>query len=93
MKIFVMGANTWREEDDWPLPDTQFRPYYLHGAGRANTATGNGTLSTEAPGDESGDAYLYDRRNPVPTNGGATLIPGAFIATNAGPRPARNRDA
>jgi len=89
VKIFVMGANTWREEDDWPLPDTQFRPYYLHGAGRANTATGNGTLSTEAPGDESGDAYLYDRRNPVPTNGGATLIPGAFIATNAGPRDQR----
>jgi putative CocE/NonD family hydrolase len=89
VKIFVMGPNAWREEDDWPLPDTQFRPYYLHSAGRANTATGNGTLSTEAPGDESGDAYLYDPRSPVPTNGGATLIPGAFIAANAGPRDQR----
>jgi uncharacterized protein len=89
VKIFVMGPNTWREEDDWPLPDTQFRPYYLHSAGRANTATGNGTLSTEAPGDEFEDAYLYDPRHPVPTNGGATLIPGAFIAANAGPRDQR----
>jgi len=89
VKIFVMGPNTWREEDDWPLPNTQFRPYYLHSAGRANTATGNGTLSTQAPSDESEDAYLYDPRNPVPTNGGATLIPGAFIAANAGPRDQR----
>jgi len=89
VKIFVMGPNTWREEDDWPLPDTQFCPYYLHSAGRANTATGNGTLSTEAPGDEFEDAYLYDPRYPVPTNGGATLIPGAFIAVNAGPRDQR----
>jgi len=86
VKIFVMRPNTWREEDDWPLPDTQFRPYYLHSAGRANTATGNGALSTEAPGDEFEDAYLYDPRHPVPTNGGATLIPGAFIA---GPRDQR----
>jgi uncharacterized protein len=89
VKIFVMGPNTWREEDDWPLPDTQFRPYYLHSAGRANTATGNGTLSTQVPGDEFEDAYLYDPRNPVPTNGGATLIPGAFISANAGPRDQR----
>ena len=90
VKLFVMGPNTWREEDDWPLPDTQFRPYYLHSAGHANTATGNGTLSTEAPGNEPEDVYLYDPRHPVPTNGGATLIPGASIAANAGPRNQRS---
>lgn len=90
VKIFVMGPNIWREEDDWPLPDTRFRRYYLHSAGHANTATGNGMLSTEVPGDESEDAYLYDPRHPVPTNGGATLIPGAFIAANAGPRDQRD---
>ena len=22
--VFVMGPNVWREEDDWPLPDTRF---------------------------------------------------------------------
>ena len=42
VKLFVMGLDQWREEDDWPLPDTQFRPYYLHSAGHANTATGMG---------------------------------------------------
>jgi len=89
VKIFVMGPNTWREEEDWPLPDTQFRPYYLQSGGHANTAAGNGLLSTEVPGAESEDVYLYDPRNPVPTNGGATLIPGFQIAANAGPRDQR----
>ena len=90
VKIFVMGPNIWRQEDDWPLPDTQFRSYYLHSTGHANTAAGNGTLSTEAPGDESEEVYLYDPRDPVPTNGGATLLPGAFVAANAGPRDQRS---
>ncbi|MBO0793019.1 MAG: CocE/NonD family hydrolase, partial [Ktedonobacteraceae bacterium] len=33
VRIFVMGENRWREEEEWPLPDTQYRPYYLHSAG------------------------------------------------------------
>jgi len=74
VKIFVMGLDQWREEDDWPLPDTQFRPYYLHSAGHANSATGDGTLSTEAPTDEREDVYLSNPLNPVPTIGGATLL-------------------
>jgi putative CocE/NonD family hydrolase len=86
VRIFVMGINRWREEDDWPLPDTQFRPYYLHSAGTANSVAGTGALSTEPPGDEPEDAYLYDPRRPVPTTGGATLLPGGTIAANAGPR-------
>lgn len=89
VKLFIMGANIWREEDDWPLPGTQFQPYYLHSRGRANTAAGNGTLSTQPPGDEPEDVYLYDPRDPVPTSGGATFIPGAFVAANAGPRDQR----
>ncbi|MFL5704709.1 MAG: CocE/NonD family hydrolase [Ktedonobacteraceae bacterium] len=89
VKLFVMGPNIWREEDDWPLPDTQFRPYYLHSNGHANTAAGNGTLSTEAPTEEAEDVYLYDPRDPVPTNGGATFLPGLQVAVNAGPRDQR----
>jgi len=89
VKIFVMGLDTWREEDDWPLPDTQYRNYYLHSAGRANTRHGNGQLSTVAPGDEPEDVYLYDPRNPVPTVGGATFLPGVHITANAGPRDQR----
>ncbi len=75
VKLFVMGLDQWREEDDWPLPDTQFRPHYLHSGGHANSATGDGTLSTEAPAQEAEDVYLYDPHRPVPTVGGAILLP------------------
>ena len=79
VKLFVMGADVWREEDGWPLPDTQFRHYYLHSTGRANTASGDGLLSTKVLAEEGGegaDVYLYDPRHPVPTVGGAHFMPG-----------------
>ena len=44
VKIFVMGIDQWREEQDWPLPDTSYESWYLHGSGRANTAAGDGRL-------------------------------------------------
>ena len=89
VRIFVMGPDEWRDEDDWPLPDTTFTPFYLHSAGRANTAAGDGTLSGDIPGSESEDVYLYDPRDPVPTVGGQTLLPGLAVAANAGPRDQR----
>jgi putative CocE/NonD family hydrolase len=90
VKLFVMGLDEWREEDDWPLPDTQFRPYYLHSDGHANTAAGDGTLSTEAPAEEAEDAYLYDPRRPVPTVGGAILL---SLGLDQGPRDQRSVEA
>ena len=89
VKLFVMGPNIWREEDDWPLPDTQFCPYYLRSRGYANSAAGDGTLATETPGSEPEDVYLYDPRRPVPTVGGATFLPGLLTGVNAGPRDQR----
>jgi uncharacterized protein len=89
VRLFVMGANVWRDEDDWPLPDTQYVDYFLRSDGRANTAAGDGVLSAAAPHDEPEDVYTYDPRDPVPTNGGATFLPGLFIAANAGPRDQR----
>ena len=92
VKIFVMGLDQWREEDDWPLPDTQYRPYYLQSAGHANTAAGDGILSPEAPANEGEDVYHYDPHHPVPTVGGATLI-SPDILTDAGPRDQRAVEA
>lgn len=43
VRIFVMGIDQWRDEQDWPLPDTAYTPYYLDGAGPANTAAGSGS--------------------------------------------------
>jgi len=70
VRLFVMGTNQWRDEKQWPPAGTEFRRFYLHSRGRANSAAGDGTLSTEAPGDEPPDAYVYNPLDPVPTMGG-----------------------
>jgi uncharacterized protein len=91
--IFLMGPNVWLDEDDWPLPGTMFTRYYLHGGGRANTPRGDGALSTEPPGNEREDVYLYNPHDPVPTLGGAHLLPPVRMPANAGPRDQRPLDA
>ena len=65
-----MGANQWRDEDDWPLARAQNTKYFLHSTGKANSLRGNGTLSTAAPARRLSDHYVYDPANPAPTVGG-----------------------
>ncbi len=76
VKIFVMGtgeglpnyqgrlhhSGRWRDEPDFPLPDTQFTPYYLHADGGLSTMqpTADGLIS----------CFSFDPRDPVPTIGG-----------------------
>ena len=67
VRIFVMGDNTWRDEEDWPLARTRYVPYYLHSEGGAASVEGDGTLSEEPPGDEPVDEYVYDPRDPAMT--------------------------
>lgn len=79
--IFVMGVDQWRAEEDWPLPDTQYRPFYLGSSGAANTRHGGGLLSEELPTAASSDSIRYDPMDPVPTHGGQVLgvaTPGAL---------------
>jgi hypothetical protein len=93
VKIFVMGIDRWREEQDWPLPGTSYVPYYLHSSGRANTAAGDGELSTEAPAQTAADTFLSDPQRPVPSLGGRLMLPST--ANAAGPvdqRPVETRD-
>ncbi|MCZ6874677.1 MAG: CocE/NonD family hydrolase [bacterium] len=79
VRIFVMGENVWREEAEWPLARTQYRHYYLHSGGGANSLNGDGVLSPESPGMEQPDRFLYDPRHPVPTRGGPLCCwPGAL---------------
>lgn len=49
VRIFVMGVNRWRDENEWPLARTQWTRYYLHSRGRANSRFGDGWLSTDPP--------------------------------------------
>ncbi len=66
VRIFVMGANEWRDEREWPLVRTQWTPFYLHSGGSANSRFGDGTLSTRKPEAEPTDNYHYDPAHPVP---------------------------
>lgn len=77
VRLFVMGANQWRDEQEWPLARAVTTPFYLRSGGRANSLTGDGVLSREAPGTEPADRFVYDPANPVPTGarGGYSRAP------------------
>ena len=68
--IYIMGADYWRDECEWPLKRTQYTSYYLHSGGKAETLLGDGVLDTTPPGQESEDHFTYDPARPVPTLGG-----------------------
>lgn len=62
VRLYVMGANEWRDFDSFPPPATTKR-YYLQSAEM---------LSTELPHAESQpDHYAYDPTDPTPAVGGA----------------------
>jgi len=91
VRIFVMGLDQWRDEQDWPLPDTRFTNYYLDGDGPANTAAGAGVLTTTGPTADAADRYLYDPLRPVPSLGGTLMKIGQFDGP-ADQRPVHGRD-
>jgi putative CocE/NonD family hydrolase len=81
VKIFVMGKNEWRFEDEWPLKRAKETQFFLRSSydaqhpsvGDANSSSGEGRLmpdglvqDNEAPFDR----FVYDPANPVPTVGG-----------------------
>lgn len=84
LRLFTMGANIWQDFPDWPAPDADQRPLYLHSRGRANTRGGNGVLSWDKPGKAgSVDRFRYDPLDPVPTTGGNHSMD--YSAIPAGP--------
>jgi putative CocE/NonD family hydrolase len=79
VRIFLMGADEWRDMDDFPPPSDQTRTY-LHAGGRLST---DPPTATSTP-----DCYRYDPADPTPALGGALL------ATNgAGPQDNRPLEA
>jgi putative CocE/NonD family hydrolase len=67
VRIFVMGENVWRDEQEWPLARTDYRSFYIH--------TDN-TLSEKSPTARSANLqYDYDPADPVPTLGGNIMEP------------------
>jgi uncharacterized protein len=92
VRIFVMGENVWRDEEDWPLARAQATRFHLHSGGSANSVAGDGSLSEVAPDAEAPDKFLYDPADPVCTQGGGNccdhdhMAPGVFDQ-----RPVENR--
>jgi putative CocE/NonD family hydrolase len=88
IRLFVMGANEWRDEQEWPLARARQTAYYLSSAGRANTLNGNGVLDTALPPASSpADRYTYDPAKPVPTG-----VSGGYSRTPADQRTVEARD-
>lgn len=79
LHLFVMGANIWREEHEWPLARTVYTPFYLQGAGSANSAAGDGGLAPLIPKKSEADHFVYDPGQPVPTEGGAICCNAAVL--------------
>ena len=81
LELFVLGANEWRGEHEWPLARTEFSPWYLRSGGG---------LDRDVPrSDEPADRYSYDPADPVPTIGGVnsvlTMTQGAETPITPGP--------
>jgi putative CocE/NonD family hydrolase len=56
VRIFVMGANRWREGQAWPLPGVAPTTLHLRAGGR---------LSADAPRDgEASSSFVYDPNDP-----------------------------
>jgi len=59
VRIFVLGKNIWREEDEWPLARAKSTRYFLQSSRNLALQTATGK-----------DEFIYDPANPVPTHGG-----------------------
>jgi len=65
VEIFVIGDDKWRYEYEFPLERAIDTKYFFHSQGSANTRDGDGTLDTQALGEEPADQYIYDPNDPV----------------------------
>jgi putative CocE/NonD family hydrolase len=92
VRLFVMGIDQWRDEDEWPLARARNVKFYLDSGGHANTLYGDGQLGAKPGVSSAPDSFIYDPRHPVPTSGGAVCCdPRVFPWGPMDQRPAENR--
>ena len=73
VRIFVMGPNQWRGENEWPLSRTVYSSYFLEKLGPNRI----GTLTSNKNEPSGFDEYEYDPMIPLPSVGGAMIGPNA----------------
>lgn len=79
VRIFVMGANEWRDEQAWPPASAPSTVFHLSSGGHANSRYGDGRLVPAAVTDEQApDEWTHDPDRPVPfiTNPSSAQIGG-----------------
>ena len=81
VRLFVMGANVWRDEDDWPLARARDTNWYLRA---------DGGLSPEPPADEAPDEL---RLRPGRPGAHARRADVAARASSCRPTPGRRTSA
>jgi putative CocE/NonD family hydrolase len=91
VRLFIMGDNVWRDEQEFPLARTRYTKFYLHSTKGANSVAGDGGLSLAVPATEKADEFEYDPQNPVPTIGGRLCCGQAMPPGPADQRPNESR--
>jgi putative CocE/NonD family hydrolase len=83
VRLYVMGTNVWRDEQEWPLARAREVAWYLRSGGHANSANGDGILSIDRSdqGDRP-DTFVSQPASPVPTRGGAMLAGSGTVPQN-----------
>src|ERR1700694_3098183 len=80
VRLFVMGVNRWRDEDEWPLRRGQTQTWHLHAAaGSDDAAEKGGGLSPTPPAESEHSTFCLEPDDPVPTRGGNLLMTGKYL--------------
>ena len=79
VRIFVMGVNRWRDEQEWPLARTRDTQFYLTSSGYANSLTGDGKLEWQlATKNTAGSFPLRSAQSGAHTGGAVCCNPKVF---------------
>ena len=74
VRLYVMGANEWREFDHWPPRECIDEHWYLQPQRK---------LSDEIAPESPADKYVYDPADPTPSVGGPALESTPYSVDNA----------
>jgi len=89
VRLFLMGENRWRDEQEWPLTRAIPTAFYLQSVGNARSLAGGGRLDRVAPlrAEDTPDTFTYDPARPVPTG-----LSGAYSRMPVDRREIQRRD-
>jgi putative CocE/NonD family hydrolase len=79
VRYYTMGLNKWQSAGSWPPEGAETVRYYLSSEGKANSANGDGRLTTRPPRVDKPDVFQYDPMNPVPSYGGNVCCTGNAV--------------